>query len=136
MSLPGAEGKDLLGTFKCPTTQCASCQSPNASEPHSPQWAIESSYIALQKSRAEATRAASRGQTPVSLYKDSQPEGHFLTISHLLLDFSDPDSLDREPLSFGFSLPWRQRPASPPCFISLCLSHAPATSSSPMHLLV
>lgn len=78
---------------------------------------------------------ASRGKPCRAPYRDSQPEGHSLTISCLLLGFPDTDTLYRELLSSDFSLPWRQRRASPPCFISgatvlvtlLQLPHLPYT---------
>lgn len=41
--LPGDEGKDFLGEVQFPITQC---QRPDASEPRSPQWAVEGSYVA------------------------------------------------------------------------------------------
>lgn len=51
-------------------------------------------------------------------YKASQPVGHSLPISHVLLGFPDTDTLSRELLSFDFLLPRRRRPALPPRFIS------------------
>lgn len=41
--LPGDEGKDFLRVVQFPITQC---QRPDASEPCSPQWAVEGSYVA------------------------------------------------------------------------------------------
>lgn len=44
--LPGDEGKGFLRVVQFPTTQCASSQRPDASGPHTPQWAVEGSHVA------------------------------------------------------------------------------------------